>query len=57
MTFGQLCSHFEQSELCLSNAWRSYSTKYIYKVYLRKWVVPKWSEYRLSDLRAIEVES
>jgi hypothetical protein len=32
MTIAQLCSHFEQRELCLANSWRSYSTKYIYKV-------------------------
>lgn len=43
MTIAQLCSHFDQRELCLPNAWRSYSTKYIYKVYLRRWIIPKWS--------------
>jgi hypothetical protein len=32
MTIAQLCSHFDQSELCLGNTWRSYSTKHIYKV-------------------------
>ena len=31
MTIAQLCSHFEQRELCLTNTWRSYSTKTIYK--------------------------
>src|ERR1700751_3910966 len=35
MTVTQLCSHFEQSELCAANTWRSYSTKNIYKVYLK----------------------
>ena len=35
MTIAQLCSHFEQCELSLANTWRSYSTKTIYKVYLR----------------------
>ena len=30
MTVGQLCSHFDQSELCMTNTWRSYSTKNIY---------------------------
>jgi len=57
ITISQLCAHFEQRELCMANAWRSYSTKYIYKVYLRRWVIPKWSDYRLSDIRTIEVES
>jgi hypothetical protein len=57
MTIAQLCSHFEQRELCMASAWRSYSTKYIYKVYLRRWVIPKWSDYLLSDIRTIEVEA
>jgi hypothetical protein len=57
MTVAQLCSHFEQRELCATNTWRSYSTKSIYKVYLNRWVVPRWSEYPLSDVRTIEVES
>lgn len=57
MTIAQLCSHFEQCELCLANTWRSYSTKTIYKVYLKRWIIPKWSEHLLSDIRTIEVES
>src|ERR1700674_2850197 len=57
MTIAQLCSHFEQRELCLANTWRSYSTKHIYKVYLRRWIIPKWSEHLLSDIRTIDVES
>jgi integrase len=57
MTVAQLCSHFDQRELCLGNTWRSYSTKQIYKVYLRRWIVPRWAEHLLSDIRTIEVES
>jgi len=57
MTFAQLCSHFDPRELCLTNTWPSYSTKNVYKVYLKRWIVPKWSYYVLSDIRTIEVES
>jgi hypothetical protein len=57
MNIAQLCSHFEQCELSLTNTWRSYSTKTIYKVYLKRWIIPKWSEHLLSDIRTIEVES
>jgi integrase len=57
MTVAQLCSHFDQRELCLGNTWRSYSTKQIYKVYIRRWIVPRWGELLLSDIRTIEVES
>ena len=53
MTVSQLCSHFEQRELCMANAWRSYSTKHIYQIYLRRWVVPKWSHYQLNDIKTI----
>jgi integrase len=57
MTVVQLCSHFDLQELCVTNTWRSYSTKSIYRMYLKRWVVPKWSDYLLSDVRTIEVES
>jgi len=57
MTIAQLCSHFDQRELCLGNAWRSYSTKHIYKVYLRRWIVPRWGDYLLSDIRPVEIEA
>ncbi len=57
ITIGQLCNHFEQSELCAANTWRSYSTKNIYKVYLKRWIIPRWSERLLRDIRTIEVES
>ena len=57
MTIVQLCGHFEQNELCAANTWRSYSTKHIYKVYLRRWIIPKWGEHRLNEIRTIEVET
>ncbi len=47
MTVARLCSHFDQRELCLGNTWRSYSTKQIYKVYLRRWIIPRWGEHLL----------
>jgi integrase len=56
MTFGDLCSHFEQRELGATNAWRSYATKKCYGVYLWRWIVPKWGEYQLGDIRTIQVE-
>lgn len=57
MTISQLCSHFEQRELARSNTWRGYSTKKGYAVYLRRWIVPPWGRYELSNIRTIEVES
>jgi hypothetical protein len=57
MTIAQLCGHFDQCEFCLTNTWRSFSTKNIYKVYLKKSIIPKWTEHLLSDIRTIDVES
>jgi hypothetical protein len=57
MTIAQLYGHFDQCELCLTNTWRSFSTKNIYKVYLKKSIIPKWTEHLLSDIRTIDVES
>lgn len=54
MTFGQLCAHFEQRELARDNTWRSYATKKCYAVYLRRWIVPQWGKFRLSDIRTIQ---
>lgn len=56
MTFAQLCAHFEQRELARNNTWRSYATKRCYAVYLRRWIVPQWGQYRLDEIRTIQVE-
>lgn len=57
MTVAQLANHFEQRELARGNSWRSYSTKRVYSVYLRHWIVPNWGNYQLRHVRTVEVES
>jgi integrase len=57
MTVAQLCDHFEQRELARDNTWRSYATKRGYQTYLKRWIVPHWGKYGLSQIRTIEVES
>jgi integrase len=52
-----LSRHFQQRELADRNPRISYSTKKAYAGYLEKWIDPRWGEYRLSDVRAVEVES
>ena len=49
--------HFQQRELGDRNPRISYSTKKAYAGYLEKWIDPRWGEYRLLDVRAVEVES
>src|SRR5580698_8154491 len=36
---------------------KSYSTQYAYDVYLKKWVLPRWRSYRLSEVKAVDVEA
>ena len=35
----------------------AYSTRRAYEGYLKKWIGPRWGEYRLIEIRAVEVES
>ena len=52
-----LSKHFQQRELANHNPRISYSTKKAYAGYLEKWIEPRWGEYRLVEVRAVEVES
>jgi integrase len=36
---------------------KSYSTQTIYDGYLKKWIVPRWGFYRLTEVKAVQVES
>src|SRR5579872_207451 len=36
---------------------KSYSTQYAYDIYLKKWVLPRWRSYRLSEVKAVDVEA
>ena len=56
-TLAQLSDHFERIELAKNNTWRSYSTKQCYAGYLKRWIVPRWGQYDLWDIKTIEVES
>ena len=35
---------------------KSYSTQYAYEIYLKLWIVPRWRSYRLSEVKAVDVE-
>jgi integrase len=52
-----LSRHFQQRELADRNPRIAHSTKKAYSVYLDKWIEPRWGEYSLLDIRAVEVES
>jgi len=56
LTLSQLAEHYRQRELVPDNTWKTHSTKAGYENYLKRWIVPKWGEYALSDIKPIEVE-
>ena len=56
MTLAPLADHFQQRELGHSNSRISYSTKRAYQGYLNKWIVPRWGDYILRNIKAVEVK-
>jgi len=56
MTLAHLAEHFQQRELVHSNGRITHSTKKAYQGYLRKWIVPRWGDYLLPNIKAVEVE-
>jgi integrase len=57
ITLADLSRHFQQRELADRNLRIAYSTKKAYAGYLEKWIEPRWGEYSLLGIRAVEVES
>jgi integrase len=57
ITMAGLCQHFQQHELTKDDHWRSYSTRRNYLFCLRRWIIPRWGQYELGEVRTIEVES
>lgn len=53
VTVRQLVKHYTENELPS----KAYSTQRTVETTLNVWVVPQWGEYRLSDVRTVEVES
>lgn len=56
LTITQLTEHYRRRELTADNVWKSYATKKGYEIYLKRWIVPRWGDYRLSKVKPIEVE-
>src|SRR5215472_8222786 len=57
MTVAELADHYRQRELAGDNTWKSYSTKRGYESYLKNWIVPHWGNYKLPEVKTIEVET
>jgi integrase len=52
VTVTQLVKHYEEKEL----PGKAFSTQRTFQTSLKTWVLPTWSEHRLSDVRTVEVE-
>jgi integrase len=52
LTLGQIVGHYIQKELPS----KAHSTATIYKLNLNNWILPRWKDYRLRDVKAVAVE-
>jgi integrase len=52
----ELTDHYRQRELKPDITWKTHSTKVTYEGYLRKWILPRWGSYFVTEVRAGEVE-
>jgi integrase len=52
VTLRQLVKHYEENELPS----KAFSTQRTFQTSLKTWVLPKWGEHKLSDMRTMEVE-
>jgi integrase len=55
----ELVDHWLEKECSMEDGTesrRAFSTKDTYRGYLRKWIVPRWGDYALEEVKAIAVE-
>jgi hypothetical protein len=58
MLFSVLADHYSKHEMPMDDHSRkAFSTKDTNRGYLRKWIVPKWGDRLVCDIRTIEVEN
>jgi integrase len=57
ITIGQLCEHFEQSELRSATSLWNVATQKTYRGYIRRWIKPRWGARTLDEIKAVEVEA
>lgn len=69
ITMETLVNHYRQHELpdifdkkkpapdATNEDRKSYSTQSIYEGYLKRWIVPRWGSCRLTEVKAVQVES
>ena len=56
-TFKLLVDHYRQKEMGMDNHLKkAYSTKKRNETVLKKWIVPRWGDYRPADIKSVAVE-
>ncbi len=55
VSFGTLMQHYRERELC-EEAGKTFKTISVNEGYLERWVRPRWSSYRLKDIKSVGVE-
>ncbi|HET9307281.1 MAG TPA: tyrosine-type recombinase/integrase [Candidatus Sulfotelmatobacter sp.] len=68
ITLDALVAHYRQNELpdifnktkptsqAAEEYRKSYATQVTYEGYLKRWIVPRWRSYRLTEIKAVDVE-
>src|SRR5215213_3552439 len=52
-----LIDHYLVTELSEQTSWHSHSTRIVYRVFLNRWIRPRWGSINIRDVRTIAVES
>ena len=52
-TISELVAHYQQRELLNKTPY----TQEVYNGYFKTWILPKWKDFRLSDIHAVAVET
>ena len=55
VSFGTLIQHYREREL-IENSGKTFKTINVNVGYLERWIAPRWSSYRLKDIRPVVVE-
>lgn len=52
-----LIDHYLVTELSEQTNWHAHSTRMVYRVFIKRWIRPRWGSINIRDVRTIAVES
>ena len=55
ISFSTLAQHYREKEMC-EGVGKTFATNRTNEGYLERWILPRWSSYRLKDIKAVIVE-